>query len=146
MKLAVCNSIGYVKQVYKIELIQLSYPLIICPPRNQVNPCLWFLLTSISQYWAGSTLARRTTSNSYCVASEIDNSHGNADGHNCCNCPVSRTSLIATRFWVVVICPIIKCLTILEFFYFVWFVFIHHNFQFYFKLCTYCNILHIYLS
>ena len=32
------------------------------------------------------------------------------------------------------------------FFYFVWFVFIHHNFQFYFKLCTYCNILDIYLS
>ena len=32
------------------------------------------------------------------------------------------------------------------FFYFVWFVFIHHNFQFYFKLCTYCNILDIYLT
>ena len=32
------------------------------------------------------------------------------------------------------------------FFYFVWFVFIHHKFQFYFKLCTYCNILDIYLS
>ena len=32
------------------------------------------------------------------------------------------------------------------FFYFVWFVFIHHNFQFCFKLCTYCNILDIYLS
>ena len=32
------------------------------------------------------------------------------------------------------------------FFYFVWFVFIHHNFQFYFKLCTYCNILDIDLS
>ena len=32
------------------------------------------------------------------------------------------------------------------FFYFVWFVFIHHNFQSYFKLCTYCNILDIYLS
>ena len=32
------------------------------------------------------------------------------------------------------------------FFYFVWFVFIHHNFQFYFKLSTYCNILDIYLS
>ena len=31
-------------------------------------------------------------------------------------------------------------------FYFVWFVFIHHNFQFYFELCTYCNILDIYLS
>ena len=32
------------------------------------------------------------------------------------------------------------------FFYFVWFVFIHHNFQFYFELCTYGNILDIYLS
>ena len=32
------------------------------------------------------------------------------------------------------------------FFYFVWFVFIHHNFQFYFELCTYCNILDIYQS
>ena len=31
------------------------------------------------------------------------------------------------------------------FFYFVWFVFIHHNFQFYFELCTYCNIFDIYL-
>ena len=32
------------------------------------------------------------------------------------------------------------------FFHFVWFVFIHHNLQFYFELCTYCNILDIYLS
>ena len=32
------------------------------------------------------------------------------------------------------------------FFYFVWFVFIHHNFQFYFELYAYCNILDIYLS
>ena len=32
------------------------------------------------------------------------------------------------------------------FFYLIWFVFIHHNFQFYFELCTYCNILDIYLS
>ena len=32
------------------------------------------------------------------------------------------------------------------FFYFVWFVFIHHNFQFYFEICTYCNILDIFLS
>ena len=33
----------------------------------------------------------------------------------CTHCPACRTSLIATRFWVVVICPIIKCLTVLEF-------------------------------
>ena len=32
------------------------------------------------------------------------------------------------------------------FFYFVRFVFIHRNFQFYFELCTYCNILDTYLS
>ena len=31
------------------------------------------------------------------------------------NCPACRTSLIATTFWVVVICPIIKYLTVLEF-------------------------------
>ena len=31
------------------------------------------------------------------------------------NCPACRTYLIATRFWVVVICPIIKCFTVLEF-------------------------------
>ena len=31
------------------------------------------------------------------------------------NCPAWRTYLIATRFWVVMICPIIKCLTVLEF-------------------------------
>ena len=30
-------------------------------------------------------------------------------------CPASRTTLVATRFWVVMICPIIKCLTVLEF-------------------------------
>ena len=66
---------------------------------------------------------------------------------HCHYCPACRTSLIATRFWVVMICPIIKCLTVLRVsFYFVWFVFIHHNFQFYFELCTYCNILDIYLS
>ena len=32
-------------------------------------------------------------------------------------CPACQTYLIATRFWVVVICPIIKCLTVLEFYF-----------------------------
>ena len=32
------------------------------------------------------------------------------------------------------------------FFYFDSFVFIHHNYQFYFELYTYCNIFNIYLS
>ena len=36
-------------------------------------------------------------------------------GLNRIHCPACRSSLIATRFWVVVICPIIKCLTVLEF-------------------------------
>ena len=63
------------------------------------------------------------------------------------HCPASRTTLVATRFRVGVICPIIQvphCIRV--FFYFVWFVFINHIFQFYYELCTYCNILDIYLS
>ena len=62
-------------------------------------------------------------------------------------CPACRTTFIATRFRVAVICPIIPvphCIRVL--FYFVWFVFINHIFQFYYELCTYCNILDIYLS
>ena len=62
-------------------------------------------------------------------------------------CPACRTTFIATRFRVAVICPIIPvphCIRV--FFYFVWFVFINHIFQFYYELCTYCNILDIYLS
>ena len=35
--------------------------------------------------------------------------------HGLTYCPACRTSSIATRFWVVVICPIIKCLIVLEF-------------------------------
>ena len=59
-------------------------------------------------------------------------------------CPACRTTLVATRFRVAVICPIIQvphCIRV--FFYFVWFVFINHIFQFYNELCTYCNILDI---
>ena len=62
-------------------------------------------------------------------------------------CPACRTTLVAARFRVAVICPIIQvphCIRV--FFYFVWFVFINHIFQFYNELCTYCNILDIYLS
>ena len=46
------------------------------------------------------------------------------------NCPASRTTLVATRFRVAVICPIIQvphCIR--AFFYFVWFVFINHIFS-----------------
>ena len=63
------------------------------------------------------------------------------------HCPACRTTLVATRFRVAVICPIIQvphCIRV--FFYFVWFVFINHIFQFYYELCTYCNILDIFLS
>ena len=62
-------------------------------------------------------------------------------------CPACQTTLVATRFRVAVIRPIIqvpRCIRV--FFYFVWFVFINHIFQFYYELCTYCNILDIYLS
>ena len=45
-----------------------------------------------------------------CFKKYHNNSHVTSD-----HCPACRTSLIATRFWVVMICPIIKCLTVLEF-------------------------------
>ena len=43
--------------------------------------------------------------------------HGNQTWRRICvsYCPACRTTLVATRFWVVMICPIIKCLTVLEF-------------------------------
>ena len=62
-------------------------------------------------------------------------------------CPACRTSLIATRFWVVVICPIIKCLTVLEFSFILFDLCLFITiFNFILYLCTYCNILDIYLS
>ena len=68
--------------------------------------------------------------------------------HHCVHyCPASRTTLVATRFRVAAICPIIQvphCIRV--FFYFVSFVFINHIFHFYYELYTYCNILDIYLS
>ena len=63
------------------------------------------------------------------------------------HCPACRTTLVASGFRVAVICPIIQvphCIRV--FFYFVWFVSINHIYQFYYELCTYCNILDIYLS
>ena len=64
-----------------------------------------------------------------------------------CYCPACRTTLVATRFRVAVICPIIQVPHFIRvFFYFVWFVFINHIFQFYYEWCTYCNILDVYLS
>ena len=72
---------------------------------------------------------------------------GDLRRHRAYYCPACRTTLVATRFRVAVICPIIQvphCIRV--FFYFVWFVFINHIFQFYYELCTYCNILDIYLS
>ena len=50
------------------------------------------------------------------------------------NCPACRTYLIATRFWVVVICPIIKCLTVLEFSFIL------------FDLCLFITILNFILN
>ena len=42
--------------------------------------------------------------------------------------------------------PLFKCLTVLEFSFILFHLFINHIFQFYYELCTYCNILDIYLS
>ena len=57
-------------------------------------------------------------------------------------CPACRTTLVATRFRVAVICPIIQvphCIRV--FFYFVWFVFINHIFHNIFFIMNYVPIV-----
>ena len=62
------------------------------------------------------------------------------------HCPASRLLWSQQDFewrWSV---PLFNASLYWVFFSFVWFVFINHIFQFYYELCTYCNILDIYLS
>ena len=94
-------------------------------------------------------LTHRSSSKRYGTTDRCNHWHelGYRCHHGALFCPACRTTLVATRFRVAVICPIIQvphCIRV--FFYFVWFVFINHIFQFYYELCTYCNILDIYLS
>ena len=56
-----------------------------------------------------------TTTNRYAVIDDKVGSYPMTWKHFPRHCPACRTTLIATRFWVVMICPIIKCLTVLEF-------------------------------
>ena len=99
------------------------------------QPSYWLCHQAIHKVWIIHSMSTKIW-----VGSEMQIGHD-------CYCPASRTTLVATRFRVAVICPIIQvphCIRV--FFYFVWFVFINHIFQFYYELCTYCNILDIYLS
>ena len=56
-------------------------------------------------------------------------------------CPACRTYDIATRFWEVAICPIYMCLTAYEFSFILFDLCLFITIL----LCTYCNILDIYL-
>ena len=117
-----------------------------------INSLRFIFNDAIWRHWFGFTLAQvmATPSHHYCdvimgaMASQITSP---TIVYLTIHCPACRTTLIATRFRVAVICPIIQvphCIRV--FFYFVWFVFINHIFQFHYELCTYCNILDIYLS
>ena len=68
----------------------------------------WWLETPSCSLWRHS--------NEHVPVTLFDVCHGDeASAIGLTLCPACRTSLTATRFWVVVICPIIKCLTVLEF-------------------------------
>ena len=100
-------------------------------PSHYLNQC-WFIISEVQWHPSESKIPQPSVTE---ISLKIT------------NCPACRTTLVATRFRVAVICPIIQvphCIRV--FFYFVWFVFINHIFQFYYELCTYCNILDIYLS
>ena len=116
-----------------------------------------FGLRDEQQHWNGNFVILNNTSSLVLSELVILTTSGAVSAKNFVNmtlyfqcrnyCPACRTTFIATRFRVAVICPIIPvphCIRV--FFYFVWFVFINHIFQFYYELCTYCNILDIYLS
>ena len=74
----------------------------------------------------------------------------------CCTCEAFHIELAWRRLYYCPACrnKILRCGDLSDLhvpgciwvlFCFVWFVFIHHSFQFYFELCTYYNILDIYL-
>ena len=105
------------------------------------------LMFSLACTWTNGWLNNRDPGDLRRHRASRCRSHHGVCHHRRSYCPACRTTLIATRFRVAVICPIIQvphCIRV--FFYFVWFVFINHIFQFYYELCTYCNILDIYLS
>ena len=79
-----------------------SYGALCSRADSQFVPSQWetVLLCNGVSHWLGASLE-----SALCTLKSIQ--------LTCC--PACRTSLIATRFWVVVICPIIKCLTVLEF-------------------------------
>ena len=69
------------------------------------KPGICFVFSSIVQFMMSANSRTRFGLQIVFVCLYITPSH----------CPACRTTLIATRFWVVMICPIIKCLTVLEF-------------------------------
>ena len=105
---------------------------IFCRPqcRTMKQSSLW---KYFPRYWPFVRGIHRSSLNSHKQASDAElwcfffnlrlNKHGwvntrdagDLRRHCAHYCPACRTYLIATRFWVVVICPIIKCLTVLEF-------------------------------
>ena len=80
--------------------------------------CLKLFITGIAQTYLSDRIVMNFDVNGYDTrGSDMDlyfHTLRKEDYRNS-YCPACRTSLIATRFWVVVICPIIKCLTVLEF-------------------------------
>ena len=77
---------------------------------SNIWPCLLHMLPCLFDRIASCVLLSGKYDH---LQVERSRSHGSFRSKPCC--PACRTFLIATRFWVVVICPIIKCLTVLEF-------------------------------
>ena len=79
------------------------YHYFLCSLTLYLNNCRDHVCMGLANEW------RRYTVMAYLI------DWGHTQNDPWIHCPACRTSLIATRFWVVVICPIIKCLTVLEF-------------------------------
>ena len=116
----ICSPKTSTTRLFVQDIVRANIKEIIKPPHY------WPFVSRIPRSTDGRCIPLATsipshkTSNAECVLC-----------HDVTYCPASRTTLVATRFRVAVICPIIQvphCIRV--FFYFVWFVFINHIFQF----------------
>ena len=96
--------------VYHIDIHTVLFRIPTDKPRKISMIFQWYFKAKIPNFHENSERYKMEKHRTMCYTWSL---HASYDHWR--NCPACRTSLIATRFWVVMICPIIKCLTVLEF-------------------------------
>ena len=101
-----------VDSLHKGPVIQKVFHVLMSSWSNEITQ----LLCKMTRYVYGTSMFEVTPVTIWYICPPHHAHTSQYYGHEwMTHCPACRTSLIATRFWVVMICPIIKCLTVLEF-------------------------------